>query len=98
MSGTTINASASVTFTAATLSLGNGGGKFEHSQIITDAGISPTDKIMVSLAPALDSDENSPEMLSLDTLTATAGSGNLTVLACFREKTSGNVKINYMRG
>ena len=49
----------------------------------------------VSLAPSLDADENSPELLDLVTLWAEAGTDQITLNATFSDPTSGAVKINW---
>ena len=67
----------------------------EAATVISAPGIAPTSVITVSLAPALDADENSPELLDLVTLWAEAGTDQITLNATFAEPTSGAVKINW---
>ena len=49
----------------------------------------------VSLAPSLDADENSPDLLDLVTLWAEPGTDQITLNATFSDPTSGAVKINW---
>lgn len=95
---TAASVGASSKLTAATLTLPAGEGVTEHTQVIVDVAIVPTDKLILSLAPALDSDDNAPETLSLETLTAVAGTGQFTVTASFGEFTSGVIKFYYQKG
>ena len=74
------------------------GGRFEHSQVITDANVSPLSKISISLGSMGDSDENEAEFIDLEALTATAGSGNFTAIASFKTKTAGIINLNYIIG
>ena len=67
----------------------------EASTIISAPGIAPTSIITVSLAPSLDADENSPELLDLVTLWAEPGTDQITLNATFSDPTSGAVKINW---
>jgi hypothetical protein len=47
------------------------------------------------LAPALDTDENDPEMLDFVTLVAIPGTGTFDVVASFSQKQSGIIKLQY---
>ena len=67
----------------------------EASSVISALGIAPTSIITVSLAPSLDADENSPDLLDLVTLWAEAGTDQITLSATFSDPTSGAVKINW---
>ena len=67
----------------------------EASTVIAAPGVLPTSLITVSLAPSVDADENSPELLDLITLWAEAGTDQITLNATFSEPTSGAVKINW---
>ena len=49
----------------------------------------------VALATALDSDENSPEMLDLVTLWGDPGTNQITIGATFDTPTSGSISINW---
>ena len=67
----------------------------EASTIISAPGVAHTSIITVALAPSLDADENSPELLDLVTLWAEAGTDQITLNATFSDPTSGPVKINW---
>ena len=67
----------------------------EATTVISAPGISPSSIITVSLAPSLDADENSPDLLDLVTLWAEAGTDQITLNATFADPTSGAVKINW---
>ena len=67
----------------------------EASTIISAPGVAPTSIITVALAPSLDADENSPELLDLVTLWAEAGTDQIILYATFSDPTSGAVKINW---
>ena len=74
------------------------GGRFEHYQVITDANVSPSSKISISLSSMGDNDENQAEFIDLLALTATAGTGNFTAIASFQTKTAGIINLNYIIG
>ena len=59
------------------------------------ADIASSDSIMVAIADHADTDENAAEMLSLDAMSASAGTGQITVTMAFREPTSGPIKLNW---
>ena len=67
----------------------------EASTVVSAPGVAPTSVITVALAPSLDADENSPELLDLVTLWAEAGTDQITLNATFSDPTSGAVKINW---
>jgi hypothetical protein len=68
---------------------------FEASTVISAPGVATASIINVSLAPSLDADENSPDLLDLITLWAEAGTDQITLNATFSDPTSGAVKINW---
>lgn len=68
---------------------------FEHEETVTATGVTGSSLVDVWLAPAADSDENSPDMVDLVSLAATPGTGQITVLAAFSESTSGPIKIQW---
>lgn len=68
---------------------------YEWTQTVADATLLGTETIAAWLAPALDSDENVPEMLDIVTLTATASAGNVTFTLTFSELTTGIIKLAY---
>ena len=67
----------------------------EASTVISAPGVATTSIINVSLAPSLDADENSPDLIDLVTLWAEAGTDQITLNATFSDPTSGAVKINW---
>lgn len=67
----------------------------EASTVISAPGVAPTSIITVSLAPSVDADENSPDLLDLVTLWAEPGTDQITLNATFSDPTSGAVKINW---
>lgn len=68
---------------------------FEVTETVAAVGVTPASRIVLSLAPALSSDENEPEMIDLMGASATAGSGQITITASFGTLTSGPVKFNW---
>ncbi len=74
------------------------GGYLQHTEVITDAGVSPTSKIILSIGGGTSADENEAEMLDISGMSATAGTGNFTVMVNFLTRTAGIVKLNYMVG
>lgn len=73
-------------------------GVFEHRETISDASVSASSKIVLSLAGSTDGDENDAEMLDLYGMSAIPADGNITVVMSFKEKTSGPIKLNYSIG
>lgn len=69
--------------------------RFEHRQTITDAGVTSTSIIQLKLAPALDSDENDPEMLDLVTLVGIPATGSFDALMSFSDPQQGPIKLQY---
>ena len=86
---------AGAAWTAAIITLPAGMGAFEARTTIVSAGVTTSSVILTKLAPALDTDENDPEFLSLDTLIALPGTGAFEILITFRELTSGPIKLQY---
>ena len=68
---------------------------FEASTVISAPGVTSGSVILVVLGAALDSDENSPELLDLVTLWGAAGIDQITVGATFDAPTSGSININW---
>jgi len=68
---------------------------FEHTQTLIVAGVLATNRIILGLAPCLDSDENCPEMLDIVSYVATPSDGAVTITATFSQPTSGPVKFNW---
>ena len=66
-----------------------------RSTVISAPGVTPSSRVSVALATALDSDENSPEMLDLLTLWGDPGTNQITIGASFDTPTSGSISINW---
>jgi hypothetical protein len=65
----------------------------EVTQTVVAVGVTSEMMIGTWLAPASDADENTPEMLDLSSLSAVAGTAEITITATFSSQTSGPVKI-----
>lgn len=70
-------------------------GVIEWEETVAAMGVVPASRLFLSLAPAVDDDENCPEMLALSSLCALAGSDQITVTAAFAQSTSGPIKLNW---
>jgi hypothetical protein len=68
-------------------------GGIEHIQTVAAAGVTPANRIMVTLAPHEDGDENHELWLDLVALTGRAGNDQITILAAFSTRTAGPVKL-----
>lgn len=77
----------------ATVTLPSPKGTLEWTETVPVIGIVANNKIITSLAPSLDTDENDPGMLSLSSLSATAGVDQITFKLAFDDATSGPVKL-----
>jgi len=71
-------------------------GLLAYTQILAAAGVTATMAVVPSIAPHADADENHESLLSVASLTAQAGTGQITVNVTFNESTSGPVRINYL--
>jgi hypothetical protein len=71
-------------------------GAYEWSETVAASGVTGSQRVIVSLAPHADSDENSAEMLDISAMEATAGTDQISFTASFLSKTAGPIKINYM--
>lgn len=80
--------------TAATVILTNA--LLSHVTTVVDAGVSATSKIMCSLAPAPETDENSGDMLDVLNLTTSAGTGSFLVYITALTPIRGPIKLNYL--
>ena len=70
-------------------------GVFEHIHTVAAAGVTPTSRLTVDLAPAPDSAENDPEMLDVQSLWASPGTGQITIGITFAAPTAGPILINW---
>lgn len=83
-------------WTATTITVpGTLGGRREYRETITLAGVTASNSIAIKLAPALDTDENDPEMLDVVTLVAIPGTGTFDALITFDHPHSGVIKLQY---
>lgn len=70
-------------------------GAMEHEQTVTATGVAPGMVILTSLGPAAHTDENEPEMLDVDGLSALAGTDQITFNIAFATPQSGPVALNW---
>lgn len=68
-------------------------GMREWKESVPAAGIVANNNILAALAPALDTDQNDPEMLDVLSLSATAGVNQITFNLSFGDETSGPVNL-----
>lgn len=68
---------------------------FQYSQAVAAPGITSDSVVLVSLAPAVDADDNDPEMLDVVALWATPGTDEITFGLTFDTPTVGPVKLNW---
>ena len=71
-------------------------GTLEHTQTVTFTGCTPSLRVMASIAPHLDSDENGAEGLRINAMSVAAGTDSATVTMAFGEQTSGPIKLFLM--
>lgn len=76
----------------------DGRGTYERTETIVDAAVLPSTVILASLAAGSDTDENTPELLSPCTISTVSDTGSFDVTLVFSERTSGPVKLNYIKG
>lgn len=86
--GSTLAATVTVTAPATTT--------LEHVEQVAFVGCTPAKKILVSLAPALSSDENEPVDLRILSLSAVAGTDVATISLIFDEQTSGPIQLHLL--
>lgn len=87
--GSTLSGTATITVPSARR------GTFEVVETTAAVGVTAASKIFLTLAPTVDDDENSPEMLDLVALSALPATDTLTITATFSAPTSGPIKINW---
>lgn len=71
-------------------------GVLEHMEVVAFVGCLPTHRVLVSVAPHLDTDENGAEGLHIAALSALADTDQVSVVAAFGERTSGPIKLNLL--
>ena len=69
---------------------------FEHTETLTATGITSAMKVLIGLAPTDDTDENESEFLSMQSMSAEAGTDQIIVTLSFAEATTGAIKLNYL--
>lgn len=69
--------------------------RVEWEETVTATGVTGASKIVSSLAPTVDSDENSADLLPAFTLAGTPGTNQITFLMAFNEPVAGPVKLNW---
>lgn len=84
--GAGLSGTATVTLSAAA---------FQHSQTVAAVGVTPAKTVLVSLAPALVTDENDPELLDCVSLWGTPGTDTITFGLTFSIPSVGPVKLNW---
>ena len=71
-------------------------GALEHTQSVTFTGCTPSLRVMASIAPHLDSDENGAEGLNVQAISVAAGTDAAVITLAFGEQTSGPIKLFLM--
>jgi hypothetical protein len=79
---------------AATVTVTVPNNRIEHTETVTFTGCTGTKTVVVTLAPTVDTDENTAEMLDIAGVSATPGTDAATLTMAFREPTSGPIKFN----
>jgi len=67
-----------------------------HRVSVTDAGVSPTSKILLSLAGVAETSANSSDAVELLAMQALPGSGSFTLSASFLTPVGGPLTVNYV--
>ena len=88
--------SAAVTAGALVATVPGPAGRFEHDETLAAVGVTAGMKVLLSLAPHADTDENNEHALDLMGMAGEAGTDTLTVRLAFGSLTSGPIRINYM--
>lgn len=82
-------------WTGVTLNLPAGAGVVDATQTVADAGVTAASTIELKLAATTADDENEAETISLDSLAADPASGSFDIIAAFRERHAGPIKLQY---
>lgn len=72
------------------------GSRLEWEQTVVATGVTPSNGIILTLASHLDEDENTAEMLDISSMSAQAGTDQITVLLSFSTPTTGQIKLNWI--
>jgi len=86
---------AGAAWTALTATLPSGAGVFDYEQTVVDATVTATSKIALMLNSGADTDENQPEFMALNEMTAYPAVGSFKLVMDFREQHSGDIKLFY---
>ncbi len=79
----------------ATITVPDGAGRFEHQQSVIATGVTPASRIILTLAPATDMDENTPELLDLASVSGAPESNAISIAAHFSAPVSGPISFNW---
>ncbi|MEQ1548936.1 MAG: hypothetical protein ABL918_09870 [Chakrabartia sp.] len=79
----------------ATITVPDGAGRFEHQQSVIAPGVTPASRIFLTLAPATDMDENTPELLDLVSISGAPESNAISIAAHFSAPVSGPISFNW---
>lgn len=71
-------------------------GRYEHEEVLAATGVTASMKVMLSLAPHSDADENNEQALDMRGLAGEAGTDTITVRLAFGSLTSGPIRLNFM--
>jgi hypothetical protein len=71
------------------------GGALEHVETLAATGVTPGQRILVTLAAHEDADENHEEMLPPMSIAGLAGTNEITFTASFLEPVEGPIKFHY---
>ena len=96
LSGATSTPSAAVIAGQVVPTIPGPSGRLEHDETLAAVGVTPGMKVLLSLAPHSDADENNEQALDLIGMAGEAGAGAITVRLAFGSLTSGPIRINYM--
>ena len=70
-------------------------GSITHTETFTATGVVPASLIFIAVGAHDDSDENSPELLDVSTISGTAGTDQITATLAFMTPTSGPINLNW---
>lgn len=68
----------------------------QWSETVAATGVTGSSRILLSIAPHDDADENDAEMLDVAAMSAAPGTGQITVEMAFSTRTAGPIKLNWV--
>lgn len=68
----------------------------QWSETVAATGVTGSSRILLSIAPHDDADENDAEMLDVSAMSAAPGTGQITVEMAFSAPTAGPIKLNWV--